>query len=65
MDLLIAVLTLLAAVLAVKHHEESIGAGVGGFHLYRECFDEENAYVYLEFSGVPFEGPALLPSLQG
>ena len=39
----------------LKHHEESIGAGIGGSHLYRECFDEDNAYVYLEFSGVPFE----------
>jgi hypothetical protein len=27
----------------------------GWFHLYRECFDEDNQYVYLELGGFPFE----------
>jgi len=27
----------------------------GWFHLYRECFDEDNQHVYLELGGVPFE----------
>ena len=39
----------------IKHHEDSLEVGGGGFHLYRECFDEDNAYVYLEVDGVPFE----------
>lgn len=32
---------------------------VGFRHLYRECFDEDNAYVYLEISGVPFEAASV------
>ncbi len=27
----------------------------GCFHLYRECFDFDEEFVYLEFVGVPFE----------
>lgn len=27
----------------------------GSFHLYRECFDYDNEFVYLELCGVPFE----------
>jgi hypothetical protein len=27
----------------------------GWFHLYREVFDGENQFVYLELGGVPFE----------
>ena len=38
----------------LKHHNENTEAGIGGFHLYRECFDGDNTYVYLEVSGVPF-----------
>lgn len=30
-------------------------AGKAGFHLYQECFDFENEFVYLELTGVPFE----------
>jgi hypothetical protein len=39
----------------IKHHEDSPESGGGGFHLYRDCFDEDNAFVYLEVDGVPFE----------
>jgi hypothetical protein len=39
----------------IKHHEDSPEAGGGGFHLYRDCFDEDNSYVYLEIDGVSFE----------
>jgi hypothetical protein len=28
----------------------------GWFHLYRDCFDEEDEFAYLELVGVPFEG---------
>lgn len=38
---------------SLKHHrDEQTG---GWFHLYRECFDEERSFVYLELGGVPFE----------
>lgn len=30
-------------------------SGGGWFHLYREVFDEEGTFVYLELGGVPFE----------
>lgn len=36
----------------MRHRDEQTG---GWFHLYRECFDEENSFVYLELRGVPFE----------
>ena len=26
-----------------------------GFHLYREAFDEEGSFIYLELDGFPFE----------
>jgi hypothetical protein len=39
----------------IKHHSESMEGGIGGFHLYSECLDEDNRYVYLELNGVPFE----------
>jgi hypothetical protein len=38
--------------ISLKHHSEDGGAG---FHLYRECFDSDNEFVYLEVKGVPFE----------
>lgn len=38
--------------MSLKHHSEEGGAG---FHLYRECFDSDDEFVYLEISGVPFE----------
>ncbi|MFP5228681.1 MAG: hypothetical protein ACLGXA_13745 [Acidobacteriota bacterium] len=38
--------------LTLKHHIEEGGAG---FHLYRECFDSDDEFVYLEVNGVPFE----------
>jgi len=41
--------------ITLKHHSESVEAEILGFHLYRECFDKDNTYVYLEVSGVPFE----------
>jgi len=37
--------------ISLKHQYES---GVGGFHLYRECLEEDDKYVYLELDGVPF-----------
>jgi hypothetical protein len=37
---------------SLKHHSEEGGAG---FHLYRECFDFDEEFVYLEVRGVPFE----------
>jgi hypothetical protein len=39
--------------ISLKHHSEEGLAGAG-FHLYKECMDD--AFVYLEVSGVPFEG---------
>jgi hypothetical protein len=41
--------------ITLKLHDEKMEGGLGGFHLYRECFDEDNTYVYLEVTGVPFE----------
>lgn len=35
-----------------QYHSEEGGAG---FHLYRECFDCDEEFVYLEVRGVPFE----------
>jgi hypothetical protein len=40
--------------ISLKYHKEDMGGGIGGFHLYRECFDEDNTFVYLEVTGVPF-----------
>jgi len=37
--------------ITLKHHSEE----GGGFHLYRECFDFDNEFIYLEVSGVHFE----------
>lgn len=37
----------------LKYHREE--QGEGWFHLYRECFDEENTFVYLELGGVSFQ----------
>lgn len=37
---------------SLKCHSEEGGVG---FHLYRECFDLDEGFVYLEVSGVPFE----------
>jgi hypothetical protein len=37
--------------ISLKHQYE---IGVGGFHLYRECLEEDDKYVYLELDGVPF-----------
>ena len=39
---------------SLMYHKENMEGGIGGFHLYRECLDEANTYVYLEVSGVPF-----------
>lgn len=39
--------------ISLKCHLEEGPAGAW-FHLYRECMDD--AFVYLEVSGVPFEG---------
>ena len=33
-------------------HDQATGQG---FHLYREVFDEPDAFVYLELDGFPFE----------
>jgi len=38
----------------LKHHNENMEGGIGGFRLYRECFDEENTYVLLHLVGIPF-----------
>jgi hypothetical protein len=38
----------------LKYHKEEVEGGTGGFYLYRECFDEDNTFVYLEVTGVPF-----------
>jgi hypothetical protein len=38
----------------LKYHKEDMEGGIGGFYLYRECFDDGNTYVYLEATGVPF-----------
>ncbi len=38
----------------LKHHSEEDADG-GWFHLYRDCFDEDNEIVYLELVGVLFE----------
>lgn len=40
--------------ITVKHHDENMETGIGGFCVYRECFDEETLFAYLEVSGVPF-----------
>jgi hypothetical protein len=37
---------------SLKHHSDEDGFG---FHLYRECFDLDEEFVYLEVRGVPFE----------
>ena len=37
--------------ISLKHQYET---GVGGFHLYRECLEEDDKYVYLTLDGVPF-----------
>ena len=39
---------------SLKYHSEEAPGG-GWFHLYRDCFDEEDEFVYLELGGVPFE----------
>jgi len=38
--------------ISLKHHSEEGGTG---FHVYRECFDFDEEFVYLEVHGVPFE----------
>ena len=38
--------------ISLKHPSEEGGAG---FHLYRECLDFDNEFIYLEVSGVAFE----------
>jgi len=38
--------------ISLKHRYEN---GIGGYHLYRECLEEDEAYVYLEVDGVPFK----------
>jgi hypothetical protein len=38
--------------ISLKHRYEN---GIGGYHLYRECLEEDDAYVYLEVDGVPFK----------
>jgi hypothetical protein len=38
---------------SIKHYPDDQSGG--WFHLYRECFDEEDEFVYLELGGVPFE----------
>jgi len=40
--------------ISLKHQSDE-DAGGGRFHLYRDCFDEDNEFVYLELVGVPFE----------
>lgn len=47
--------------MTLKHYDEGAEIGVRGFHLYREAFDEGNAYVYLEVNGVPFEATGADP----
>lgn len=37
---------------SLKYHKTP---GGGWFHLYRDCFDEDDEFVYLELGGVPFE----------
>jgi len=37
---------------SLKCHSEEGGVG---FHLYRECFDLDEEFVYLDVRGVPFE----------
>jgi hypothetical protein len=37
---------------SLRYHSEEGGAG---FNLYRECFDFDDEFVYLEVHGVPFE----------
>lgn len=37
---------------SLKYHSEEGGAS---FNLYRECFDFDEEFVYLEVHGVPFE----------
>jgi hypothetical protein len=38
--------------ISVKYHSEESGAG---FCFYRECFDFDEEFLYLEVRGVPFE----------
>ena len=38
--------------ISLKHRYEN---RIGGYHLYRECLEEDEAYVYLEVDGVPFK----------
>jgi hypothetical protein len=38
---------------SLKHHRDE--AAGGWFHLYRECFDHDDEFVYLELGGVHFE----------
>jgi len=45
----------------LKHYWDD--AGKAGFHLYQECFDFENEFVYLELTGVPFEAAISIGSL--
>ena len=42
--------------MTLKHAQDEAGGKVlGWFHLYRECFEEDEGVVYLELGGVPFE----------
>ena len=38
---------------SLKYHRDEQGGG--WFHLYRDCFDFDNEFVYLELRGVPIE----------
>jgi hypothetical protein len=38
---------------SLKYERDEVSGG--WFHLYREVFDEEGTFVYLELGGVPFE----------
>ena len=38
---------------SIQYHRDELGGG--WFHLYRECLDFEDEFVYLELGGVPFE----------
>ncbi len=38
---------------SIKYHRDEQDGG--WFHLYRDCFDEQDKFVYLELGGIPFE----------